>query len=67
MQYVNNCLLLGVIKLPSGGKTYLGRITKQGSKWLMWILVESAHHAARESKRFGSLHKRVAQAWDKDG
>ena len=44
----------------SGGKTRLGRITKQGSKWLRWILVENAHHAARGSIRFGNLYKRVA-------
>ena len=44
----------------SGGKTRLGRITKRGSKWLRWILVENAHHAARGSIRFGNLHKRVA-------
>lgn len=31
----------------SGGKTYHGRITKQGSAWLRWAMVEAATTAAR--------------------
>jgi len=35
----------------SGGRTRLGRITKEGSKWLRWILVETGYHAARGAER----------------
>jgi len=43
----------------SGGKTRLGRITKQGSKWLRWILVETAVHAVNGAPQFRSLYWRV--------
>lgn len=43
----------------SGGKTRYGHLTKQGSKYLRWILVELSHHAARGSVRFGQLFARV--------
>jgi transposase len=42
----------------SGDKQIHGRITKQGSKWLRWIMVEAAHHQQR-CKRipgFGSYY-----------
>jgi len=32
----------------SGNTSYTGHITKQGSKWLRWALVEGAHHAIRK-------------------
>ena len=38
----------------SGNICYHGHITKQGSKWLRWILIESAIHAA---KRTGPLRR----------
>ena len=44
----------------SGGKTRLGSITKQGSKWLRWILIECSSHAAKGSARYKSLYTRVA-------
>ncbi len=43
----------------SGGKTRLGRITKQGSKWLRWILVETSIHAVNGAPQFRSLYWRV--------
>jgi len=43
----------------SGGKTKHGRLTKQGSKYLRWMLVEAAIHAARKDQRFAALHRRV--------
>ena len=57
----------------SGGKTHLGHITKQGSKWLRWILVECwwkliqkspafARHYGRICARHGSKAARVAVA-----
>ena len=38
----------------SGNVCYHGHITKQGSKWLRWILIEAAIHAA---KRTGPLRR----------
>lgn len=43
----------------SGGKTHHGHITKEGSKWLRWILVEISRHIAQGSLRFYALFKRV--------
>jgi transposase len=44
----------------SGGITRYGRITKQGSSWLRWIMVEVASIASRHSPRLGHLHARIA-------
>jgi transposase len=44
----------------SGGKVRMGSITKQGSKWLRWILVEAAPHAVKKSDHYGKLYNRVA-------
>ncbi len=45
----------------SGGKTRHGRLTKQGSKWLRWILVEASTHAINGAPQFRSLYYRVAK------
>lgn len=45
----------------SGGKTRLGRLTKQGSSWLRWILVELSMHAINGAPQFRSLYRRVAK------
>lgn len=45
----------------SGSKTYNGRITKQGSRWLRWILVEISTHAAKGDQNFQKLYRRVSQ------
>ena len=45
----------------SGGRTYHGRLTKQGSRWLRWILTEAAPHGARGSRRLRALRERVAR------
>jgi len=44
----------------SGGKVHMGHITKQGSKWLRWILVECASHAVKKSPHYHALYTRVA-------
>lgn len=44
----------------SGGKTHYGSITKQGSKWLRWILIELSHHFKNSSPRMKDLYGRVA-------
>jgi len=45
----------------SGGTTRHGRLTKQGSKWLRWILVEVSVHAITGAPQFRSLYHRVAK------
>jgi transposase len=45
----------------SGGKTRLGRLTKHGSAWLRWILVELSVHAINGAPQFRQLYWRVAQ------
>ncbi|UCE19781.1 MAG: IS110 family transposase [Gemmatimonadota bacterium] len=42
-----------------GGKVRRGYITKQGSKWLRWILIEYSHHAVKGSLRYEQLYNRV--------
>jgi len=46
----------------SGGKTRYGSITKQGSKWLRWILVELSHHFIKGSPRLKFLYARIARS-----
>jgi transposase len=43
----------------SGGKVRRGHITKQGSKWLRWILIECSQHAVNGSRHYGALYNRV--------
>ena len=45
----------------SGGKTRLGRLTKQGSTWLRWILIELSMHAIKGAPQFQQLYQRVAR------
>lgn len=45
----------------SGGKTYHGCITKQGSKWLRWILIELSHHFVNGSQRLNEMYKRITK------
>jgi len=48
----------------SGGKTRYGHITKQGSRWLRWILIEASENA-RHTRRFGQLYNRVIKKHSK--
>jgi transposase len=43
----------------SGNKSFKGRITKQGSRWLRWICVEISLMAANGDARFQNLYRRV--------
>jgi transposase len=43
----------------SGGHCYRGSITRQGSPWLRWILVEAAMHAVREDAALRNFYTRV--------
>lgn len=43
----------------SGGKTYYGHITKQGSRWLRWILIQSVPHVVASSPNYKQLYNRL--------
>ncbi|HVH70757.1 MAG TPA: IS110 family transposase [Candidatus Dormibacteraeota bacterium] len=45
----------------SGGRVYTGHISKQGSSWLRWILVEAAIRAVHQPGRYQTLYERLAQ------
>jgi len=45
----------------SGGVTRYGRITKQGSHWLRWILTESASIASRHPGKLKDFHRKIAR------
>jgi transposase len=43
----------------SSGKTKTGRITKQGSPWLRWILVQCTKVAIRHDQHFRTFYERI--------
>lgn len=45
----------------SGGHVRTGHISKQGSPWLRWILMEAALHASRKPGPFQDLFQRLAK------
>jgi len=45
----------------SGEYEQRGGITKEGSKWLRWILVQAAQHARQHDPRFKTYYDRVAK------
>jgi len=45
----------------SGGHIYTGHISKQGSRWLRWILTEAAIDAGHRPGRYQRLYERIAQ------
>lgn len=50
----------------SGGKTRYGSITKQGSKWLRWILIELSHHFINGSIRMKKMYLRISKSHGKN-
>ncbi len=54
------CAYAGIVpSVHSSGQThYTASITRQGSKWLRWALVEAAHHIQREPP-FDRFYQRV--------
>jgi transposase len=44
----------------SGGRTWTGHITKAGSPWLRWVLIEAALHQFRRQDEFGRWARRLA-------
>ena len=45
----------------SGSVEYDGSITKQGSKLIRWIMVESARVAVNHDERLGAFYERIKQ------
>jgi transposase len=43
----------------SGGRTYQGRITKQGNKWLRWTLIEAAQSAITKDHWLRKTYERI--------
>ncbi|NTW59368.1 MAG: IS110 family transposase [Nitrospirae bacterium] len=43
----------------SGGKTRHGNITKRGSKWLRWILIEQSQHFSKSCSRLKRMYARI--------
>jgi len=43
----------------SGGKVFHGRITKMGSKWLRWALIEAAQTAIRSDSELHAYYQRL--------
>jgi len=44
----------------SGGRHWTGGITKTGSPWLRWVLIEAAIHQLRRPDAFGTWARRLA-------
>jgi transposase len=44
----------------SGGRGWSGRITKAGSPWLRWVLIEAAIHQLRRQDDFGRWARQLA-------
>lgn len=44
----------------SGSTSYTGRITRRGSKWLRWVMVQCAQVARQHDERFKGYYERIA-------
>lgn len=62
--YKQLCSYAGIVSsVHRTGKTVrYGRITKQGSKWLRWILVQAVQHLVRRPGKFREFYMRTARA-----
>jgi transposase len=45
----------------SGGKTYQGKITKQGNRWLRWAMIEAAQQAGGRDPWLAEVYERIAK------
>jgi transposase len=43
----------------SGGKTYHGHISKQGSRWLRWILIQAVPHVVASAPSYKCLYNKL--------
>lgn len=55
------CSYIGIVPstYSSGGRTYHGRLTKQGNKYLHWALIEAIWPAVRADPGLATYHARV--------
>jgi len=55
------CSYVGIVPsiYSSGAKTYHGRITKEGNRWLRWALTEAVHKAIISSPSLRSYYNRI--------
>jgi transposase len=55
------CAYAGLVPstYASGGKVFHGRITKTGSKWLRWAVIEAAQTAVRSDSEFRAYYQRI--------
>jgi len=44
----------------SGSTEYYGRITKEGNRWIRWILVQAIHHTVRKENPIQRFYKKLA-------
>lgn len=54
---------IGIIPstFSSGGRTFHGRITKQGNKWLRWAMVEAVWPAVRKDGNLRRYYERIKE------
>jgi transposase len=45
----------------SGNKTYHGAITKEGSAWIRWILIQAANKAVKSNNYLKKFYSRIAK------
>lgn len=50
----------------SGGKAKYGSITKQGSRWMRWILVELSKHFCKIPGKYSEMFTRISQKHGKN-
>ena len=57
------CSYAGVVPstYSTGGKTYQGRITKQGNKWLRWAMIEAAQRAPMSDMWLKDFYDRISK------
>lgn len=57
------CSYAGVVPsvYASGNKRYTGRITKQGSRWLRWIIIEAAQKQGQRNTKLGRFYQKIAR------
>lgn len=55
------CSYAGIVPstYSSGGKTFHGRITKTGNKWLRWAAIEAAQTAVRRDAEFRAYYQTI--------
>ncbi len=57
------CSYAGLVPSTRSSDTHVrhGRITKEGSPWLRWIMVSAAQRSSNASPRLASFHKRILE------